>query len=259
MKTHLSKLLGISEERTNLLLLLYGGSRKKETIQELLGISRQALVPHMKHLEENGLITKRNDAYELTSIGKIVLSEMMTFSERLDFLDSNSDVLTKYKIDFIPPFLLERFHELGPLSIREPHFLDVFEPDKEFMSTVSTSVSVIITFSFPAFRKFSSQIMDKGVDMHVILSQELLKKLIAEQYDDFKWFLESEHSVVYLYSGKLDFVSFGLNESSIMFRLFDVVGDFDNNLITASGQGAVEWGKEFFEYYKKRSTPVTEI
>ncbi|MDW7731157.1 MAG: transcriptional regulator FilR1 domain-containing protein [Methanolobus sp.] len=258
MKTKLFELLGISEEKKNLLLLLNDGSKKKETIMESLGISRQALVPHVTLLEQNGLITRQDDSYGLTGIGKITVSEMIPFLETLEFLDNNSSFLGNYNLDFIPPDLLERFHELGSLKVKEPALSEIHEPDKEFMSTVSTSFSLISTFMYPTFSDLTSKLMDRGTDVSVIINKEIFEKLRRERHDECKGLIENENLRVYLYPEDLGFISFGLTDTCVMFRLFNMDNGFDNKTIMSCSPAAVEWGREFFESYLKRSTPVTD-
>ncbi|TGC10912.1 helix-turn-helix transcriptional regulator [Methanolobus halotolerans] len=253
------KLLGISEEKKNLLLLLHEGQKKKETILLAMGMSRQALVPHLRLLEQNGLITSQDGSYELTGVGKITVCEMIPFLETLEFLDKTSNLLGKYKLDFIPSNLLERFHEIGSLELKEPKLSEVHEPDKEFMSTVSTSFSVITTFLYPTFPDFTSEMMDKGVKVSVIINQAMFEKLKTDRYADFKRLVENKCSDVYLYPEDIGFVSFSLTDACIMFRLLGENNGFDNKLIMACNQNAVEWGKELFEYYKERSTVITDV
>jgi len=259
LKTPLFELLGISKEKKDLLLLLYEGSKEKESILLSMGISRQALVPHIRSLEENGLITDQDGVYKLTGMGKMTVSEMIPFLETLSFIDNASDFLGDYKLDFIPSDLLERFHEIDVLGSKEPRLSEIHEPDKEFMSTVSTSFSVITTFLYPTFNEFTLELMDRGVDISVIIDQAMLGKMKRDRYVDFRRLVEDERSSVYLYPESIDFVSFSVTDSCIMFRLFKKDDGFDNKLITACNDKAVKWGRELFEHYRKRSKKLDKI
>ncbi|MBN2109725.1 MAG: DUF1724 domain-containing protein [Methanosarcinaceae archaeon] len=259
MKAKLFELLGISEEKKNLLLLLHNSPKKSKTILESMGISRQALVPHTLLLEENGLITRKDDTYELTGVGKITVCEMIPFLETLDFLDDNSSLLRDYDLDFIPPDLLECIHELGPLKIKEPPLSELHEPGREFIDTVSTSFSFITTFMYPAFTDLTSVIMERGSRISLIISQKMFDKLRNDCYDDFKSLLEKELASAYLYPDDIGLISFGLTDTCLLLRLLKVKDGFDNKIITACSRNAVEWGRELFECYRIRSIPITDI
>jgi predicted transcriptional regulator len=62
-----------------------------------------------------------------------------------------------------------------------------------------------------------------------------------------------------LYSKDLGFATFGQNDHCIIFRLFTITGGIEYKHHIFFGQEALEWGKDFFDYYLKDSTPITEL
>ncbi|MDW7733504.1 MAG: hypothetical protein SCH66_13885 [Methanolobus sp.] len=71
MKKQITEVLLASDKRKNVLLLLQEGPLKMETLLESLDTTRSALLPQIKILKENHLISKSQDTYELTTIGKL--------------------------------------------------------------------------------------------------------------------------------------------------------------------------------------------
>ena len=91
MKKPLLDVLFMSEKRKTVLLMLEDGAKEMDTFLKALDTSRQALLPQMKILEEHHLITHFNDAYELTTIGKLIVNKMVPLLKTAGVLDVDVD------------------------------------------------------------------------------------------------------------------------------------------------------------------------
>ena len=79
MKNNLLDVLFKSEKRKNELLLLQDGPMDMETILTSLGTTRQSLLPQLKILVQHHLISKKDDTYELTTIGNLLLMKWFLY------------------------------------------------------------------------------------------------------------------------------------------------------------------------------------
>jgi len=102
-----------SEKRKNVLLLLQDGPKKMEFLLKSLHTNRQALLPQIRILDNHYLITHSHDVYVLTTIGKLIVDEMIPFLDTVESLESDIDYWGNHSLDFIPFHLLERISELG--------------------------------------------------------------------------------------------------------------------------------------------------
>ncbi|WP_406657519.1 winged helix-turn-helix domain-containing protein [Methanolobus sp. ZRKC2] len=261
MKIPLLETLGICEDRMNLLLLLYNGPMKKRKILESLEISSQALVPTIRTFEHNNIVVNHDGTYELTSIGKLIVDEIIPFLETLEFLESNFDYLAEHKLDFIPFYLLKRLRELYPYTILRPTFSETLEFNKQLEETTDASKTFYIVTSLllPSFPAFFSKWISEGVEISMIVSEELFEKIQSNNLLFFNELLAKEQMDFLVYPGNMGFQNFILNDYCFSWHLLSKTGNVSGEQLISCNQNALEWGKELFEYYKQCSNPVTSI
>lgn len=261
MKKKITDVLLASDKRKNVLLLLQEGPLEMETLLESLETTRTALLPQMKILMKHHLISKYRDTYELTTIGKLIVKEMLSFLSTTDMFGANCEYFGTHFIDFIPPLLLEKLPHAKTCNIIEMSPTDFYEMDKELLEKALGSHEWLEVTSVlhPAFNDFYVQMMDHVKEVSVIITQEIYEKAKQEYYDDLKELIDLNLVSLYLYPENPGFISFIVTDQSIKLRLFTLEGKIDNKSILFSGPIAFEWGKELFEYYKRRSVPIIEI
>jgi predicted transcriptional regulator len=187
-----------------------------EAILESLDTTRQALLPQMKVLEEHYLAEHYEDTYELTTIGKLIVDEMIPLLKTLEVLDNDVDYWGIHDLGFIPPHLLERIDELGECSIMNPPTEKMYEAHNDIIEVSIQHHFSITTFFYPNFRDIFSQIISKGAETHVILSQSLFNKLRIDNYNDIKELLSNDLVHFYVCPKKLNLLSFVYNEQMVM-------------------------------------------
>ncbi|MDW7733152.1 MAG: winged helix-turn-helix domain-containing protein [Methanolobus sp.] len=250
-----------SEKRKNMLLLLQDGPKEMEIILESLKTTRQALLPQVRMLEHSNLVAQQDDTYELTTIGKLIVDEMIPLLDTMTVLDNDIEYWGKHNLEFIPPELLKRFHELGTCDIIEPSLADIFEINKEFCEKTNRSKTLyqITTYLHPSFPIIVSNWIEHNVDVHIIITEELVEKLKVLDDEELKRSIETGRVKFYLYPGELRFISFALNDYCILFRLLGQANVYDNKQLMTCNQSALKWGKDFFGYFRKDTVPVTDI
>jgi predicted transcriptional regulator len=263
MRKNLLDAICASEKRKKTLLLLKDGSKEMGTILQSLNTTREALLPQIRILENSYLLEhKGRDTYELTTIGKMIVDKITPLVATLEVLDNNIDYWGQHDLDFIPPHLLKRLHELELCTVvTNIPLTEVWEPDKFVFgkSKESKYQSSVTTFLFPKFPSILADFKKHGVNMLLVVSEELLVKIKREMDDDLRNLLISEPNQVYVYPKKMGFMSFGHNDFCFMMRLLTKTGDYDQKYVVAYSTSALEWAKELFEYYLKQSTRVTDL
>jgi len=261
MKKPIVEVLLSSEKRKNMLLLLLDGPKEMETILKSLNTNRTALLPQIKILIESHLISKYADTYKLTTIGKLIVEEMIVFLRTTNMFGENRDYLGTHFIDFIPTYLIKELSKLGSCNIIDIPMGDFFDVEKDFLekAVVSKYWLQITSSLHPMFHEFYVEMVNNGTDVSVIITQEIYEKVKHDYYDEFKELIDIKLISLYLYPKSLDFASFILADQCINFRLFTQEGQYDNKKLLICSPLAVEWGKELFEYYRRQSTPIIEI
>ncbi|MCQ6963531.1 hypothetical protein PV02_10580 [Methanolobus chelungpuianus] len=261
MKKSLLDLLFKSERRKNILLLLQDSPMDMEALLRSINSPRQSLLPQLRLLETHYLIAQSDDAYELTSVGRLLMERMKPLLGIVDTLDCDINYWGKHKLDFIPPHLLSRMRDLGICKVITPCLVNLYDINEEFFEKCKTSKSltIAVTFLYPNFPEIYNAWIDRGVQVTVIVSKGLFEIIRSNYADEFRKLLSGGKLHLLVYNDVMDFVSFGHNDHCAFFRLFLNTGEYDNNQLMCCSPGAVEWARELCEHYRKNSTPVNDV
>lgn len=261
MKKAIVEMLLASGKRRDVLLLLDEGPQEMEKILKALNTTRTGLLPQMRTLKEGNLVYQHRDTYELTTIGKLIVAEMRSFLRAVNMFGGNSDYLGTHYIDFIPLHLLKKMPELGSFNIYESDICEMFDQETAFIEKAIKSKYwlEVTSILYPSFHEFYIEMVDQGVDVSIIISQEVYDKFKRDYYDDFKEIVDTKLISLYLYPKRLEFASFFLADNCINLKLLTQKGAYDNKKMLACGPAALEWGKDLFEYYRRQCTFIIEI
>ncbi len=268
MKKALLDVLFASDKRKEVLLLLQEGPKETETLLKFLETTRQALLPQMKILEEHHLVSHYEDVYELTTVGKIIVDEMVPLLDTTEFFDNDIDYWGTRKLDFIPPHLLKRIKELKECRVINPSIQDLYTLPQELYGAYDISQETsrrtqtffaVTAFFYPNFSKMFTKMLHGHVEINLIVTQDMVDKIQGHDRAYYVEIVKNELFHLFVYPKKIDFISFGLNEHCLLMRLLDSKGNYDYMYVLSSSQSALKWGKELFEYYLKDSVPLTKI
>lgn len=261
MKKSLVDAIFSSEKRKNFLLLLQDGPKDMELILRSLETTRQSLLPQVRILEQQHLVTGSKDVYELTGIGKQVINKMIPLLNVIETLDVDMEYWGTLYLDFIPSHLLNRMFRLKHVVVENPELQNMYEINRRFFekTEISRSLISVTTFLRPDFAEHFPKWIENGMKMSYIVNRELLDKLQMESSEELRNFVKNGDIKLYLYPQDFGLAAFGQNDYCIIFRLLDMKGGVDNRRLLLYGQDALAWGKDFFEYYLQDSTQITEL
>ncbi len=268
MKKPLLEVMFASEKRKNVLLHLQDGPRKMEYLLRSLETTRTALLPQMRILEEHYLVTHDKDIYELTTVGSLITDEMIPLLDIIDVLDVDVDYWGTHKLDFVPPFLMERIGTLEKCTVIKPRLPEmytlppqIYGAYSQFQDTPDTSGSFtgVSTFFYPNSYEVFSSMLQSHVKVNIIITQELFEKIRSPEHAKIEELLKNKLYDLYVYPKELGFISFAYDDHHLLMRLLNSNGSYDTNYILCSSPSALNWGKDLFEYYLKDSTQITEL
>jgi predicted transcriptional regulator len=261
MKKELLEVIFMSEKRKLALLLLQDGAKEMEYLLASLKTTRQALLPQIRVLEEHHLVSHDRDTYELTTLGKLIVDKMSPLLGTVNALDADIDYWGSHILDFIPPHLLERIGEIGKCKTITPPIPETHHILRKFHESSKKSgvLYSINTFFHPNFVELFDDLVNSDVEIHFILSQDLLSNMEENYREVFTELINTNKFNFYLHPLNLGFMSLGVSKHYLMFTSLRTDGFFDNNRILCGNPNAVKWGIELFEYYLKDSTPITEL
>jgi predicted transcriptional regulator len=261
MKKPLLDIVFMSEKRKGALLLLRDGAKEMEYLLRSLGTNRQALLPQIRILENHYLVEHSRDTYELTTIGRMVVDKMVPLLKNVETFDNDIDYWGTRSLSFIPPHLLKRIDALEKSKVIIPALAEMHDAHQEYHESCmkSNSVFAVTTFLYPDFDDRFARFIESNITLNMVISKDLYNKLKRERYYDIKKALSSNLIHFSIYPGEMDFLSFGHNDCHFVITPLNDTGEFDNRYLLCSGQEALEWGKELFDYYLKDSIPITEL
>ncbi len=240
------------------MLLLDDGPRDMETILETLKTKRSALLPQIKLMEEKHLLIKDDGVCELTTIGELLMSKTLPLLSMVNFFDKDMEYWGSHNIDFIPIELLKRVDEIGNYTIIEPELPEIFEMNRVFDEGLRrTKKSRIVTsIIYPDSMEVLHELSRTDIDMEFVTTQKILNKFRTENYEKLCETMESGQIKFFVYNEKIRFPAFAQNDDGLFLFMSKKDGTFENRLLLSRTPGALEWGREFFEYYKEDVTQV---
>ncbi|TGC06963.1 helix-turn-helix transcriptional regulator [Methanolobus halotolerans] len=261
MKKPLIDVLFMSEKRKETLLLLQDGAKEMENLLTALDTTRAALLPQIRILEEHHLVSQDGDTYELTPMGKLIVDEMSHLLSNVDALDADIDYWGSHKLDFLPPHLLKRIGEIGKCNTITPTVPKTHYILKQFhkSSKKSEVIYSINTFFHPNFIELFDDLVRNDVEIHFILSQDLLDHMTEDYNKTFNSLINTNKFHFYLHPKNLGFMSLGVSKHHLMLTSLRKDGFFDNSRVLCNSQTAVEWGIELFNHYLNDSTIIDEV
>ncbi|WP_370867577.1 helix-turn-helix transcriptional regulator [Methanolobus sp.] len=261
LKKTLLDVIFASEKRKNTLLLLQDGPKEMEFLLNPLDTTRQALLPQIRILEDHYLITHSHDVYELTTIGKLIVDYMEPIIDKIGVFDTDIDYWGTHYLDFVPSHLLKRIDELGQCTLIKPHITELYEINKEFHEATKKSKShyIVTTFLHPNFPELTAELTGANVEIYFITSQVLFDKLLEEKYDEFSSMLSNKLIHVFVSPREMDFQFISVNDYYIIMALLKTGKEVDLSYLLCSSEKSLKWGKDFFDFYLKDSTLITEI
>jgi predicted transcriptional regulator len=274
MKKELLEVIFASEKRKEVLLLLQDEAQEMEVILKSLDTTRQALLPQMKILEEHHLVSRDRDTYKLTTIGKLIVDKTAPLVNTSEALNVDIDYWGTHNLNFIPSHLLEKISQLNnctavtpsitelfhaaenipPITIISPKIFDTFHE----VTMKTKFYGTFTTFLNPTVRSVISQMLDNGVSVNFIITKSLFDRIQTREYVFFAEFFKNNLFHFYVYPEDVDVLSFAYNNYYFILRLLKHSGEFESKYLFCYNQSSIEWAKELFDYYLKRSNPVTE-
>ncbi|WP_406669953.1 winged helix-turn-helix domain-containing protein [Methanolobus sp. ZRKC4] len=251
----------MSEKRKRVLLLLKDGAKEMEDILKTLCTTRQALLPQIKILEKHFLVSHYEDTYELTSIGKILIDDAAPLLNTLEILDLDVDYWGTHNLDFIPVHLLKRISELQKCEIIKTSNADLYDLNKTVMksSFMSNSHRTLCTFYHPNFPEFFSGLMQNNANVYFVTTPEVFDKFKKQHIENFENLLKNKLFHFYVCSVKMNFLAMVYNDYHLFLRPLKNNGEVDSSYVLCSNPDSLEWGKDLFKHYMKKSIPITEI
>jgi predicted transcriptional regulator len=263
MRKALIETISRSEKRKDVLLLLKNGPVRMSTILQKLDVSRNALLPQMKILDEAHLITKneKEDTYALSKYGKLIVSDLEPLLSTLETLEKQMDYLLNHNIDFIPPELFYRMRELKNCELIEPDLHEALDLSKVAIKNClkSQKICSLASFYHSEYSSLFTKYAKNGSEFRFVITEEVLTKFIEEDKQKLKELIQYPNINFYIYPHKMEVSAVLMAEDFILLRLLTLNEIYDPRYLISDDPEAINWGNELFDHYFIKSVPLLKI
>lgn len=262
MNSPFLELIFLSEKRKDLLLFLKDGPKSIAEIKENLNVGLVAILPQLKKLRENSLISKTGDVYSLAPLGIAIAGRMKQMIDVLNVFGSKYEYWATHAVESIPEPLRERIGELANCTFSEPpDRTRLFEPHREFVENLmkSKKISGIASIFHPLYPSLFLTFAKNGVDISLLVTRPIYERLKEEYGAEMSEFLKFENASFYVYDKKIE-LAYAVTDIFLSLTLPFSDGTYDHNEdILCFDPEAIQWGEDLFAYYRKISDKITEI
>lgn len=251
------RLVVCSDLRRNILLSLNEGTKSLRFIRDGLKISSTTAIHALKELEKADItFQEKNKKYSLTNIGKFVALKVLDFNNAAQVLKKHHRFWLDHDLGGIPPIQMEKIGWLKDSDLVEIDPLDLVKTFGSYLAFIKTAkwVKGVSPIYSADYEKIFNEVIQKNISIQLILTGAVFKKLTDTMGLDILNNLIHNYSLEIFISDENIKVAFTLSDTHLSFGLFSNNGIYDvTQDLICSGDFAVRWGYELFEYYKGRS------
>lgn len=251
------QLLATSKYREKSLFLLYNSPMTLQDIKDHFKIQSPEILPRLKELINEGLISREDSLYSITSLGKVVVRHYAPLFETVEAIERNGAFWRGHDLSPIPEDLLDRIYELAECDVVRAEAHDLFESHKEFKINVASALyfkgvaGVFISSWITQFSELAAQ----GVEIDIIITKSIYEKIMLEYPEQLDMFLKNGARLrVSDIPLKL---AFSITDTFFSLALHCKNGPYHHqDDLESNDSYAIQWGNELFEYYKKETEEI---
>jgi predicted transcriptional regulator len=261
MELQLIDTIFFSDKRKNLLLLLKDGPKTIEEIKTRLEVSSSPIMAQIRILLKEGLLVQKDDSYELSLKGKLIVPKMEPLLSTFKVFDENHDYWARQNLRTLPLHLLERIGELGSCRELVPERTHIFDYPPEIMDPLYKSKTVMEISSFfrPGYPSLYLDLAKRGIEVSLILERPIYERLVSDFREDVEEFLNLKNTSIFVCDNRIELASSIVTDRFIALSMISKEGRYYNHEMVSFEKSALSWGQELFNYYKNLSEQITQI
>ena len=256
----LLKLIVSSGVRAKMMMSLMEECKTSGQLRDELGGSSSTIIHAARDLERENLLVEREDGYHLTPIGYVISSKLSDMVESTAVLEKNKDFWLTHDVQGIPEEFLERIGELKEMTIVRSTPTDVIKALSYYIKLVRNvkNLEGVSPIMHPDFPKVIEKLVERDAVVKLILTKEIFEMGKKKYSRLFQELINKRNFQVWICEVPIR-IAFTVTEEFLSLALFHTDGTFDsNNDLISKNKGAINWGRELFEYYQKQSHRVRE-
>jgi predicted transcriptional regulator len=250
-----------SSVRAKIFLCLKNGPLAVRDIEKLIETRPSTILHSVKDMIDDGLIAKTTNGYALTNIGKIQAIILNDLISCIVALDQHKDFWQSHDISGIPTELQKKIGMLTESEVFKADSISILKTQEFYLSEINKAKYIygVSPIQGPGYAEAMASAVARGGQVNLILTNKILDIVIEENREALNGLLASDG--FHLYSIEEDLtIAFTVTDRILSLGLFRLDGGYDiSSDLNCTGEQALIWGKELFDYYLNRSKPITNI
>jgi predicted transcriptional regulator len=257
MDKDLVDLLFMSQKRRDLLLLLKNGGRKMEDIVSTLHVTPTGMLPQIKKLKEESLISQENKEYRLTPLAEILVEKMEPLLDTLEVIEGNLHYWHERDLSSIPHSFLERLNELKSCALIEPDPDNIFEPPAIFLENIRKSRQ-ILSYSSIFHPIFPEIFRKKGenTEITLIVTQKIYERLKNDFEKELELYMAGEKRRLFVCVDEVRIAMIIKTECFMSADFLTSKGAFDQETIIGFEPAPMKWAEDLILYYRDKAQEI---
>jgi predicted transcriptional regulator len=256
--TDFHRLVVCSDLRRNIILSLYESQKSLGELRDSLKICSTTAIHSLKELEKGNLTFQEKNArkYSLTNTGIIIAMKLIDFCNAAEVLQKHNIFWSEHDLSGIPHDLTEKIGWLKNSNLIVIDTLNIIKPHEHYISSLSNAkwIKGVTPIFSSDYSNAYKVLAEKNINIKLILSQNVLKKLIEVMGPDDLNYLINKHKVEIFVTDENLKVAFTVTDAFFSLGLFNNNGVYDisQDLISTDDM-AIRWGHELFKYFQEKS------
>ncbi|MDG6243956.1 MAG: winged helix-turn-helix domain-containing protein [Methanolobus sp.] len=256
----LLSILTFSEKRKDILFLLEEKPGTLSEIKDYFNVSSPEISPRLKEMQACGLIEKTDKHYQITPIGKAIITHFRPFLEMIETIEKNESFWGEHYLEDIPAHLLDNLLDLKNCEVVSDSIENIYESHRTFTENISQSTLLkgVSSIFIPTYPDFVVGLAESGIPTSLILTEKVFSKVKDEHRDKLEFYLMAPNTELFVIEDvKLAFVVTDIFFSMSLFFNPDTYDPRDD--LVGYDSSALKWGNRLFDYFKGMSREIRSI
>ncbi len=253
------KFITSSKVRTKIMLGLQEEPKTSSVLRDEIGASASSVIHAARDLEKEELLVEKSDGYHLTTVGAIVAAKLEDAISTMAVLEANKEFWLTHQVTAIPDPFLNRLHVLADAEIITSKPTNVFKAFSHYLELVRDARELrgVSPIMHPRFPPLINKLVNKGVDVQLVLTEEIFEDSKEEYPALFEELIDEPNLGIWVTDEPVK-VAFTVTDTCLSLGLFSTEGEYDSTSdLVSRDKGAINWGRELFNYYKTRARRIT--
>lgn len=228
-----------------------------EDIVSTLHFTPTGMLPQIKKLKEEGLISQENKEYKLTPLAEILVEKMEPLLDTLEVIEGNLHYWQERDLSSIPHSFLERLNELKSCSLIEPDPDNIFEPPTIFLENIRKSKQILSYSSI--FHPIFPEIFRKkreNTEMTLIVTQKIYERLKNEFEKELELYIGGEKRRLFVCGDEIKIAMIIKTECFMSADFLTSKGAFDQETIIGFEAAPMKWAEDLILYYRDKAQEI---